>query len=85
MAYYFVSAIPTEVISYPFDHLGLRTAQELYSKGMLQKGLTRAGVRDADHQTLIANAVSDLEYWTPEESGKNSRCLFFLKGMRSLD
>lgn len=44
---------------------------------MLQKGLTRAGVRDADHQTLIANAVSDLEYWTPEESGKNSRCLFF--------
>jgi len=52
---------------------------------MLQKGLTRAGVRDADHQTLIANAVSDLEYWTPEESGKNSRCLFFLKGMRSLD
>jgi hypothetical protein len=44
---------------------------------MLQKGLTRAGVRDADHQTLIANAVSDLEYWTPEESGKTADVFFF--------
>eukprot|EP00434_Breviolum_minutum_P037829 symbB.v1.2.033544.t1/scaffold4182.1/size43443/5 len=43
------------------------TLQELSSKGMLQKGLTRAGVRDADHQRLISQAVVDLERWTPEE------------------
>lgn len=36
---------------------------------MLQKGLTRAGVRDADHQRLISQAVVDLERWTPEELG----------------
>lgn len=46
--------------------------EELSSKGMLQKGLTRAGVRDADHQRLISQAVVDLERWTPEERHKKT-------------
>lgn len=34
---------------------------------MLQKGLTRCGVRDAEHQRIICQAVLQLGQWSAEE------------------
>jgi len=43
------------------------TLQQLLEANMLRKGLARAGVRDADHQSRICKAVLQLESWSPEE------------------
>eukprot|EP00930_Biecheleria_cincta_P066738 TRINITY_DN52_c0_g1_i3.p1 TRINITY_DN52_c0_g1~~TRINITY_DN52_c0_g1_i3.p1 ORF type:complete len:575 (-),score=138.92 TRINITY_DN52_c0_g1_i3:196-1839(-) len=44
-----------------------KSLKHLAGRGMLQKGLSRAGVGDADHQRRIAAAVGQLERLTAEE------------------